>query len=275
MSFPEYKNFDKCAADIIKEDFDMHYSVKVKSTLPNDIGLTSTTDCCCGKTEFPTKLNFKWNGPKGFAIDKFEVAGCDKLTLETSLSGIAPGLQLKFKGANTTSAAVTAIYKHKFATLVNEIDVMGSHNLKTSIVGGSHGVQVGAAANVSLAGKAQVDDYSAAIGYTPNCGKFFVGLKANNKLADLNAAIKYQMKPNLALAALVDYTPSNGNNNFNVGMDYQICENATMKLKVNNKAVINASVKKQFPNKCTVVGAAGIDVKNINAYTLGVTATLG
>ena len=177
------------------------------------------------------------------------------------MANVAPGLTFNFKGVNTSDANLSAVYEHKIATITSELDIAGFSQLNTSVLGGSHGVQAGAALSMGLGSKCEVNDYSAAIGYKPENDKFFVGVKANNKFADLNTALMYNVKPDLSVSALVDFTPKTGAHSFNVGLGYQFCSGYGMKLKASNTGTVSASVKKQLPNKLTVVGAAGVDVR--------------
>jgi hypothetical protein len=274
MALPEYKNFEKCVKDLIADDYDTKIQLKTKSEGPADISITTTTEYSAGTAVFPSKVNLKWAHKSGFAVDKFEMSSCDKATLETSLSGVVEGLKLDFKGTDATNGVVGSTYKHKLATVTSELDVSGFSYLKASLLGGSNGVLAGASANFALGNKFAVNDYSAAFGWKPN-DNIFVGLKANNKLADLNSYFLYQLKPNVGLHGQLDFTPKTSQHALTVGASYKCCESTSMKTKVNTSGLVNASVKKNFPNKLAVVGAVGLDVHKLDSVNFGVTATLG
>jgi len=273
MSFPLYKDVDKAPRDLLKDDFDTKYSLKVKSEAPHGVSLTTTTDYNPAASVLPTKINLKWAHESGFAVDKFEIASADKITLETSLTGVAPGLKFEFKGVDAATGTLGVIYKHKYATLASELDIAGFSTFKSSVLGGSNGVSVGASADFSLSDKFDVKDFSAAVAYTP-CAGVFAGVKANKKFTEFNGAVGYKVKPNLSLAALID-VPKKSAYKFNIGASYKCQPETTVKVKVDNDGVIRTSVKQDLPKKLTLVGAAEVDVKNISQFNFGVTATLG
>ena len=226
-----------------------------------------------GTAVFPSKVNLKWAHHSGFSIDKLEVSSCEKVNIETSLTGVAEGLKFDFKGNDSSLGTVGAVFKHKLATVATELDISGFSFLKASAIGGSNGVSAGAAATFALGNKFAVSDYSAALGWKND--SVFVGLKANNKLADFNTFVQYQAKPNLGVNAQIDVTPKASAHNVTVGVSYKCCENISTKAKFSSNGLINASLKKNFPNKLSVVGAVGVDVHKLEAYNFGVTATLG
>ena len=236
--------------------------------------ITTTTEYLPGTAAFPSKFNLKWAHHSGFTVDKLELTSFEKVNVETSLTGVADGLKFEFKGNDSSLGTVGAVYKHKLATFGTELDISGFSFLKASALGGSNGVSAGAAATFALGSKFAVSDYSAAIGWKNDTA--FVGLKANNKLADLNTFVHYQVKPNLGLHAQLDFTPKTSTHNVTVGVAYKCNDNnVATKAKITSNGLISASVKKNFPNKLSVVGAVGVDVHKLEAYNFGITATLG
>jgi len=272
MPFVEYKDFDKVPRDALKDDFDTKFALKVKSQAPYGVSVTSTTEYSPGTAAFPGKVNLKWAHDK-FSVDKLEVSSCDKITLESSLA-LAPGLNLEFKGVDKSAGTLGAVYKHQYATIASDLDIAAFSTLKASVLGGAHGVVGGASANFALGNKFEVRDYSAALGYTP-CEGVFAGVKATNKLSEFNGALQCKIKPNLAASALVDFVPKTSEVKATVGVAYRCNEKTHLKLKLNNLGAVSVSVKQQFPNSLSVVGAAGVDVKKLESYSFGVTATLG
>jgi hypothetical protein len=273
MSIALYKDLDKSTRDVFSEDYDTKYSLKVKSEAPAGVALTTTTDCNCG-APMTSKVSVKWAHPSGFTVDKLEMTACDKVKLETSLTGLAPGLKLEFKGAAAGTGNLGLVYKHQMATVATDLDIAGFSAANASVLGGSNGIFAGASANFALGGKFDVKDFSAAVGYKPNAG-IYAGVVANKKFTEFNTAVHYKVNPALTVAALVDVCPKASTHKFNIGAAYACNPNTTVKVKVNNNGVINASVKQQLPMKFTVVGAAEVDTKNISAVNVGVTATLG
>jgi len=275
MSLSVYKDLDKSTRDIFSDDFDTKFTLKVKSEAPAGVAVTTTTDCNCGSSPFTSKVSLKWaHETSGFVVDKLEIAGRDKVKLETSLSNLAPGLKLEFKGSCASSGNLGAIYKHQLATIATDLDIAGFSSANVSVLGGSNGILAGASANLALAGKFEVKDFSTAIAYKPSAN-IFAGIVANKKFSEFNAALQYQVKPNLTVAALVDVVPKSSSHKINFAANFNCCPNTSVKVKVNNDGLINASVKHQLPKKLTVVGAAEFDTRNTSTFNFGVTATLG
>lgn len=202
------------------------------------------------------------------------MAGCDKIKLDTSLTGLMPGLKLEFKGAAASSGNLGVVYKHQFATVATDLDIAGFSAANASVIGGANGIQAGVAAKFALGGKFEVKDFSAALAYKPS-DSLFAGLGANKKFTEFNVALKYNVKPQLTLAALVDVVPKQSSHKFNIGAEYSCNADTTVKLKVNNDGVINASVKQQLPKSLEVVGAAEFDTRDTSKINFGVSATLG
>ena len=233
--------------------------------------MTTNTDC----SAFSSKVSGKWAHPSGFNVDKLEFAGKDKIKLETSLTGLAPGLKLEFKGASAGSGNLGSVYKHSAATVTTDLDIAGFSCASASVVSGSKGFLAGASANFALAGKFEVKDFSAGFGYQPS-SNVYAGVVGNKKFSEFNAALQYGVKPNLTIGALVDVVPKSSSHKFNIATSYVCNPNTTVKVKVNSDGLINASVKQQCPGKkFTVVGAAQFDTRNTSALGFGVTASLG
>jgi len=272
MSFVEYKDFDKVPRDALKDDFDTKFALKVKAEAPAGVLVTANTEYNAGAAVFPGKLNFKWAHDK-FSIDKLEISSCDKITLESSLA-VAPGLSLELKGVDKCAGTLGAVYKHQYATIASDLDIAGFSTLKASVLGGAHGVVGGGSANFTLGDKFDVKDFSAALGCAP-CDGVFAGVKASNKFSELNGSVQCKIKPNISASALVDFVPKTSEYKVNIGVAYKCNANTALKVKVNNLGVVNMSVKQQLPSKLSVVGAAAVDVKKLDTFAFGVTATLG
>lgn len=269
MSLPVFKDFDKATRDIFGDDFDTKNTLKVKSAAPGDVTLTTNTDC----SAFTSKVSAKWAHASGFSVDKLEFAGKDQVKLETSLTGLAPGMKLDFKGASAGSGVLGMTYKHKLATFATDVDVAGFSALNASVVGGSKSIQAGASVNCALS-KFEVKDFAVALGYAPN-SDLYAGVVANKKLSEFNAAVHYAVKPNLTIGALCDVVPKASSPKFNIATSYVCNPNTTVKVKVNSDGLINASVKQQLPKKFSVVAAAQFDTRNTSSINFGVTAALG
>jgi len=302
MALPLFKDLTKSVKDLFSKDFETtSSSLEVKSEAPSGVMVTTTTKCECPKADAGScgaaksccdanltgKVNLKWARPVGFSVDKLEFSGCKNVELETSLTGLAPGVKLEFKKACGKHTTIGAVYKHQLATAAADVDI--EHNkTNASVVGGSNGVLVGAALEVSHAGgKFDLSDYSVALACNRPAG-LFAGVSANRKFNLFNSAFQYEVNPALTVAALADYVPNDATFTLKEGdkkpktkvqlaATYACNPNTDVKVKVDNEGVVHASVKQRLPNKLTVVGAVTIktsEIKSLN-YGFGVAATLG
>lgn len=284
MSFPTYKDFDKSTSDALNDDFDTKFSLKVKAAAPAGVSLTTTTDLVCGASAFPTKLSAKWAHASGFSVDKLEMSGCGSCKLETSLDQLsfAPGLKLEFKGvcAPGSTGSLGLIYKHALATgtLASDVDAGGPSTLRASVLGGAGGITAGGSVQLGLGGKGQgkpdLQDFSAALGWAPRAG-IFAGLQANKKASEFRAALQYQLRPDLTVSALADFMPASSAHLVSSVVSYRCCPSTSLKIKVGSAGSLAASVKHDLPSALSLVGAASVDLKNPQAFALGLTATLG
>lgn len=276
MSFPEYKDFDRSCRDALEEGFDTSYGLEVNATGPFGVNLTSATSACCGASEFPSTVKLNYSDPCGFNIDKLEVASMDSIVFESSFEpkGV-PGAKVGFASSNNGGGTLGVVYKHKLATITTDLDVGGFSSIQSSVLGGMHGFQAGAAVELSLINKDQLSNYSAAFGWVPKEG-LFTGLQANDKFGAVTTSLQYQATPKVNIAALVDFSPKALAESLkvSVGAEYAHCEGIIVKGKTSNDGIINASIKKTLKN-CSVTGAVELNAKDMKSFNFGATATVG
>lgn len=273
MSFPEYKDFAKCVRDEHEEGFDTDITLAVNSKGPCGVGLTTTTAYAPGASVLGTKLEANWEHSCGFAIDKLEIAGCNDIHVESSFKNAIPGVTFNFAGDKGGSGVIGAVYAHNLATISTDVDVC-SLSTQASVLGGAKGVSVGASVMLGVKGGVNLNNYSAAVGYSPH-DAVFAGIQANNKFADLNGGVRVKL-PQATLSAMVDYNTkvSEGACKASVAaaMEAAGCQ---IKVKANNVGVVNAAVTREFPRNMSVTAAAAVDIRNPQSYDFGIKATLG
>jgi len=273
-NFNQYKDFDKIVKDALNDDFESKYSLKVNSEAPKGISVTTTTECSAGSSAFPTKIALKYERD-GFALDKLELTGFQKGTVETSFSKIpnAPGLKLTFKGVDTTAGTLGAVYKHQYATVAADLDVVNFTNVNASVLGGAKGLLVGGSASFALGNNFEVKDFGGGVGYVPKPG-IFLGVRSASKCTEVKGAFQYQIQPGLTASAMIDYFPKAATHGATAGVSYKCCDHVITKVRVNDVGGVSLSVKRSI-DKFSCVGNVTVDLKHPEAYALGVTATLG
>jgi len=276
MSLPVYKDFNKCALEIINDDFDYKYNLKVKAAAPHGLGVTVATDYLPkgGKASLLGKITGKWAHESGFAVDKLEMKSDGSLLTETSLTGVAPGLKFDFKGDDSSRGDISATYKHPNATATVELDVVEFSKISASILGGNGVFNAGVSAAAKLGDKAELTGIDAAASYKVN-SQLFAGINTTKKFSQYNVSLKYAHCNKATLAGLFTYQPDTSASSVTLGAAYKCCPSTTIKGKVNTDGVISLSVKQTCPSKCVVVGAVEADSRDFSQVKLGATVTLG
>lgn len=213
-------------------------------------------------------MSVKYPHASGFTLDKLEISNDGYLTTETSLTGLAKGLKLEFKGNDQKHKGdVTATYVHKHATVTGELDVLGLNQIKVSANGGSGAVSVGASAVVKSSGTPE--KINVAVGYT--APKFFGVAKAAD-FKEFSGLASYAVNDKLSVAAKVNHSDKGVTGA--AAAIYACCPNNTVRVKVGSCGSITTSVKRSYEKKFTVVAAAGTNT-SFNEFKWGLTATLG
>jgi hypothetical protein len=265
-----FKDYDKSSAELLNDDFDQKYTLKIKSAGPANTTITNTTTF---KDNFLTpKLAAKWSHASGFTVEKFEVSPDCKMTVETSLSGVAPGLKIEYKGNDTDKADISMTYKVPQATITADFDIHNFSSAKASISSGVDAVTFGANVDLKIA-KASIDSATCGlgVGYTVP-GVIFAGLRANKNLASYSALFNYKAQSNVVLGGMVDYSPKK--TKAELAASYMCNPDTTIKIKATTEGVFYASAKQAFAKKFTVVGSAEVP-SSFNTVKFGINATLG
>jgi hypothetical protein len=211
----------------------------------------------------------KYPHPSGFTLDKLEISNDGYMVTETSLTGLAKGLKLEFKGNDKISRGdIAATYVHPHATVTGELDVLGMSQLKVSANGGSGPFSVGASTVVKLSGGAP-EKINVAVGYA--APKFF-GVAKVADFKDVTGLVSYAVNNKLSVAGKVNHSDKGVSGA--AAAIYACCPNNTVRVKVGSCGSITASVKRSYEKRFTVVAAAGTNT-SFNDIKWGVTATLG
>jgi len=277
MSFPIFKDFDKSVSDIFSEEFDYKYALKVKSSGPSNTTLTTNTNYDTKENKLVPKLSLKWAHASGFTLEKLEVDQGLKVAVETSLTGVAPGLKLEFKGNDADKADLSVTYKCPAATVTGEFDISQLASAKASVFGGNGPFGVGANADLKIA-KSSVESATFGVGVSYAVQKTaFFALRADKNFSNYTALASYNTKcplsgKDLVLATQVGHNAKD--TTASVASVYKCCPDAGFKFKVATNGVFSASLKQVFDKKLTVIATAEVPLQ-LNTFKVGVNATLG
>jgi hypothetical protein len=205
-----------------------------------------------------------------FSIDKFELKNGASV-IETSLVDALPGLKLEFKGDDQMKGDLSAQYKLPQATLTGEIDIVSFSSLKASLSSSVGPISFGGNGQLeNKDGKFGLKDFSLGVGYTvPKT--MFVGLKANKKVSDFLANFTYTVNNDVTLAGSITYPKTS----VAFGATYKCNPNTNLKFKLGSDGKLGVSAKQSFDKTTSLTAAALVDINNIGAYKVGLTASLG
>lgn len=238
--------------------------------------MTTTTDFNCngGKCSVGGKVSAKWAHESGFALDKLEVKNNGSVVVETSLSGVAPGLKFEFKGDDSNKGDLGAVYKTPQYTAAAEVDVAEFSSAKASLLAGTGPYTGGASATVSLGDKVDVKSFDVAGSYAV-ANNYFAGLAVTNKFSKYALSFAYFGGANYTLAGLFNFTPEKSATSLSVGGLYKCNPNTNIKAKINSEGTLAVSVKQFLAKDCSVTAATELPTKDFSAYKFGITASLG
>lgn len=277
MSFPVFKDFDKCANDIITEDYDSKFSLKIKSAGPSGTTITTNTQYVDkdNKQALKPKVSLKWPHESGFTLEKLEFSPDCKMTVETSLTGAVPNLKVEFKGNDGEKADLSLKYTAPCATFTGDFDINNLAKAETSVSAG-HGAFTGGAcakfANIKDdSGSKLKATLGVGVGYTvPNT--CFTALRAKDNFSAYGLLVSYTGMKGAAFVGSVDYSPKA--TMATAAASYKYDATTTIKGKVSCDGVLAASVKKNFDKKFSVVGSLEVPT-SMKCMKWGLNATLG
>jgi len=277
MSAPVFKDFDKTTTDLLNDDFDSKYSLKIKSVGPCNAVLTTNTTFDEKEKKLEAKISAKYAHSSGFTVEKLEISPKGKVATETSLVNAAPGLKLEFKGNDTDKGDLSFTYSPTpLATITGEVDALNFAKANAS-VSIAHGAIVGGGCVDATFAKQGLESTKFGLGLGYSIPKLFAGFRANNSLADFSGTISYDVSDDLSVIGKACHSTAGktaGTKSTLAGI-YRYGPSTTIKVKAANSGIINASVKQQFEKKFSVVGSVEIPSGFTTGYKFGVNATLG
>jgi len=273
MSFPKFKDFDSGVTDLIEDDFDIKYSLKIKSSAPKATTITTNTSLAKDFSSLVPKVSAKWTHASGFTLEKLEISPDCKMTVETSLSGMAKGLKLEFKGNDSTEKADLSMkYNLPQATVTADLDISNFSSAKASVCSGHGPISAGASLDLKIA-KSSIESTvcGVGVGYTlDNTG--FVGIRANKNFSSYSMCFDYTRIKDMTVAGQLTYAASKPS--AVLAAQYTCNPNTVIKAKASSEGSLGFSVKQSFEKKFSVVGSAEVP-KGLNAIKFGLNATLG
>jgi hypothetical protein len=207
-------------------------------------------------------------------LDKLEVKNNGSVVVETSLSGVAPGLKFEFKGDDANKGDLGAVYTTPQYTATAEVDVAEFSSAQASVLAGTGPYTGGASAAFSLGDKVDVKSFDVAGSYAV-AQNYFAGINVTNKFSKYALSFAYLAGSNYTIAGLLNFVPEKSSTSLTLGGLYKCNPNTNIKAKINSEGTLALSVKQFLAKDCTVTAATELPTKDFSAYKFGITASLG
>lgn len=258
------------ATDALKDDYTPKIFTKIK-TKAGSVGVTAETERKTKNesTSLLSKLAFKWAGPSGFSLDKLTLKPDGSHSLETSLTGIAPGLKFTFAGDDKEQGDLGFEYKTSSVAVTGECDIILGSSASASACLTKGDINVGASGKFDIK-KSSLSAYS--LGGSYAVGPLFASV-TTKKLSSANLGFLYKVNSDLSIATSSSHSASSPLSSLTLGMIYA-APVALIKAKVTSDGIIEAAAVKDIAKKVTINPAIKVAAKNPTetfSYGLGVT----
>lgn len=239
-----------------------------------EVTSSSSWDYKKSGSSIDTTVSASWAHPSGFTLEKLEFTPADKasLTTETSLSGLAKGLKLEFKGNDADKGDLSFTYKLPQATLTGEMDFMNFKKFNIAAASGMDQITAGIKCDIAKSDKGMSTTTAASASYA--MGNIFAGLEATNNFSKYGILASFTVDKSITAAVRADIGSKGPA--VQVGGVYKCCPGTTMKGKVNimSKA-LDLSVKQAMDKKFNVTASCQMADFSPKSLVFGLKATMG
>lgn len=280
MSFPSFKDITKKVGDIFKKDFVDPKNAPVVFEMTGDapagveVTASSSWDYTKSGSAIDTTVSATWAHPSGFTLEKLEFTPADKasLTTETSLTGLAKGLKLEFKGNDADKGDLSFTYKIPQATLTGELDFMNFKKFNIAATTGMDAMTAGVKCDINKGDKGVSTTTAVSASYA--MGNIFAGLEATNNFSKYGVLASYAVDKTITGALRADLGAKSPS--VQVGAVYKCNANTTIKGKVNVMSkMMDLSVKQAMDKKFNVTASAQMADFSPKSMVFGLKATMG
>lgn len=274
---PKFGDILKSVEDIFKKDFSSGgapVTFEMSADAPNGVSVTSESTYDF-KSPLSTSVSCEWSHPSGFKLDKLEFnpsgdASRGSITTETSLTGLAKGLKVEFKGNDSDKGDLSFVYTHPQAVFTGKVDANGFGAFEGTAAASFDDVTAGLKANKM---KNKSVEVSAAASYKLGFNNAFVGANAESNFKKFKGLFSFAVDNKITAAA--EATFDSAFKGAKLGAVYKCCPNTTIKAKFDNKKTLDVSVKQAVDKSLTVTGWTQVGDFNFKGATFGLKAVLG
>lgn len=274
---PKFGDILKSVEDIFKKDFAAKGSSPVTFEMTADApkGVSVTSESTYDfKNAIATSVSCEWAHPSGFKLDKLEFnpSADGNFTTETSLTGLAKGLKLEFKGNDSNKGDLSFVYTHPKATFTGKADANAFKSFEATAAAVFDDLSAGLKAVYGKDKKVAVD---VAASYKLGFKNTFIGFNATNNFKAFKGLMSLAVDSKITAAAVAEKADAKSDIKFTAGGVYKCNANTTIKAKVDLAQKLDFSVKQAVDKSLTVTTWTTINKFDFKGATFGAKAVLG
>eukprot|EP00520_Triparma_pacifica_P004542 CAMPEP_0118643450 /NCGR_PEP_ID=MMETSP0785-20121206/6398_1 /TAXON_ID=91992 /ORGANISM="Bolidomonas pacifica, Strain CCMP 1866" /LENGTH=268 /DNA_ID=CAMNT_0006535115 /DNA_START=888 /DNA_END=1694 /DNA_ORIENTATION=- len=267
---PLFSDIDGTASDFFSDDYTKKVTCKIK-TKAGPVGVTCETERKTkGSTSLLSKLSFKWAAGSGFAIDKLSMKPDGSHVMETSLTGVAPGLKFTFKGDDAQNGDLGLEYKKDAVGVTAEMDIIELKQVSASLAAAKGDLAFGGSATYKISGGA-LDAYSVAASYT--AGSLFASV-VSDKFSSFDLGFNYKVNGDITVGTMSSHSASKPLGSITAGASYN-AKFGTVKGKATSDGVLSAVLVKEVAKKVMVTPSVQVKAADFANATWGLGVTMG
>ncbi|CAM9516937.1 unnamed protein product [Chrysoparadoxa australica] len=273
MTPPFFNNLTKSVNNILSDDYSLKRTLKVKhTTAPHKVGFTVEDEY--KKGAISGKWTVKWAHPaSGFSLDKVTMKADGTYAVESSITGLAPGLKLTSATDNDLKGVLGAEYTGANYASKASVDLAFS-TVSASATFDVQGVNAGGSISYKLPGEKppSVKDYNVGVSY--GAKKWFGALSTADQMKTYKLSASYTPTKDVTGALVASATPEKNSQVVTAGVLFSCNPKTTMRAKVDSAGEIHGVVSQKCTSTMTVALTGAVNVKSMDPK-FGIACTLG
>ncbi|GMH47247.1 hypothetical protein TrRE_jg7118 [Triparma retinervis] len=190
--------------------------------------------------------------------------------METSLTGVAPGLKFTFKGDDAQNGDLGVEYTKGALGMTAEMDIIELKQVAASLAASKGDLAFGGSATYKIAG-GSLDKYSLGASYTS--GPLFASVMSD-KFSAVDLGLKYKVNSDLVVGTSSTHSSSAPLGAITAGASFN-APFGIVKGKATSDGVLSAVLVKEVAKKVTVTPSVQVKASDLANATWGLGVTMG
>lgn len=272
MAPTEFGDIGKIAKDLIDKDFPFEKTrFETKTTTRGGVEFTSILERKNSDGTIKGELKSKLKHSSNLVItDSYSTSNDLSLKVETPelVDGLTTDLEGTFNpSVGSRDVKLGAKFKSDYLTLTALTNTLSAQKVKVDAVVGYEGALVGGQVRYDIA-KGSLSDYVLAVGYTEKNYSFAL---QSDKSSLITGTLSHVYSSDLALAARASLKPADKTFDIEIGAQYKVDRDSTLKLKVDSAGKVGLGYSQKIRPDLKVSFGLSVDTRKIdqNAHQLG------